>query len=618
MVRRDGAGWAATTAWACLNPSVQRAGGGPRAWNSREVAATDDLPAVAPEPGVLLGRYRLGARIGTGGFGAVYAGHDERLDRAVALKLIPADGPAPERAQREARAVARLDHPAIVGLFDAGEEDGCRILVSELVEGRTLAQLQADGELTDRDVLRAGLALADALGHAHERGVVHRDVKPQNVIVPIPARGRRGAAKLTDFGVAHLAGEDPLTMAGDVVGTLAYMAPEQAEGRLVDERCDLYSLGLVLYEGLSGVNPVRGGSPSATARRIGRELPPLVHHRPDLPLGLIAAVDRAVRPDPDARGTLDDLFEALAEALPEVSDEEGGALAPDPLERRFPALPPAVGRLVAPVIAGALVALAFAGLTPDPPVAPVPAALAAALLVALLPRAGWVGVGVATALGLALGPVPRPGAGLVVLALVALPPLLLPADGRSWSLPAAAPALGLIGLAGIYPVLAARAPWLGARAALGALGAWWLLLGEALLDRVLLFGTATGTPERAAFDGGLSVAASEVIGRALMSGALVLAVVWAAGAVVLPWMVRGRSVSADALGAALWAAGMATSTVALGAWLGRRVVEPEPRGAVMAAVLAGGLAVVLAHARPPEPPEPPEGKGDEAAGGGGD
>src|SRR5688572_31991624 len=168
-----------------------------------------------------MGRYRLGARLGAGGFGTVHAARDERLGRPVAIKAIPADGPAPERAQREARAVARLDHEAIVALFDAGEEDGSRFLVSELVEGRTLAQLEAAGELSDRDVLRIGLALADALEHAHERGVVHRDVKPQNVLVPNRHKSWRGAAKLADFGVAMLAGDDPLTMTGDVVATLA-------------------------------------------------------------------------------------------------------------------------------------------------------------------------------------------------------------------------------------------------------------------------------------------------------------------------------------------------------------------------------------------------------------
>ena len=576
------------------------------------MSLTEELPAVEADVGLVLGRYRLGRRLGTGGFGTVYAAHDERLDRAVAVKVIPADGPAPERAQREARAVARLDHPAIVRLYDAGEEDGCRYLVSELVVGRTLARLQAEGELSDRDVLRVGLALADALGHAHERGVVHRDVKPQNVLVQelppggrrgaaalvhdAPARGRRGAAKLTDFGVAHLVGEDPLTMTGDVVGTLAYMAPEQAEGRAVDERADLYALGIVLYETLAGVHPVRARSPGATARRIGRVLAPLGRRRADLPPALSAAIDRAVRPDPDERGTLDDLFDALADALPAVSDA-GGTIAPDPLERTLPALPPALGRLLAPCAAGALAGLALAGLTPDPPLAPGLAAAIAVVLVALFPRAGWLAAGGLVALMLAFAADQRPGAALVVLALVALPPVLLPADGRSWSLPAAAPVLGLAGLAPVYPVLAARGPWLGARAALGALGAWWLLLGEALLERVLVFGTATGTPSRPHFDGALSVAADDVVGRMLTSGALGLAVIWAVAAVVLPWLVHGRSLAADAVAACGWAAGVCVATVALGEWLGRRVTEPEPRGAVVGAVVAAALAVLLAHAR---------------------
>ena len=443
-----------------------------------------------------MGRYRLGARLGAGGFGTVYAARDERLGRAVAVKVIPGDGPAPERVQREARAVARLDHDAIVGLFDAGEQDGCRYLVSELVEGRTLAQLEAAGELSDRDVLRVGLALADALDHAHERGVIHRDVKPQNVIVPDTPSSRRAAAKLTDFGVAHLAGEEALTLTGDVVGTLAYMAPEQAAGRAVDERADLYALGLVLYEALAGANPVRAGSPSATARRIGTVLPPLARARADLPAELCAALDRAVLPDPEERGELDDLFDALADALPDVSDD-GGLIAPHPFERRVPVLPPAVGRLVAPAAAGGLVWAALAGLTPEPAVQPPVAAAAAAALVALLPRAGWLLAAVATALALALGPAPRPGAALLIAALAAGPPLLLRSDGRAWSLPAAAPVLGLLGLAGAYPALAGRAPRWSARAALGALGAWWLVLAEPVLERALVFGPAPGTPARA-------------------------------------------------------------------------------------------------------------------------
>jgi serine/threonine protein kinase len=217
------------------------------------VTVTDDRETL------VLKRYRLGRRLGAGGFGVVHEAFDERLERWVAVKVIPAEGAAPERARREARAAAGLDHPGIVGLYDAGEEAGARYLVCELVEGPTLAQLEQAHTLTDRDVLRIGLALCGALEHAHGRGVVHRDVKPQNVIIPDAPRSAAGVAKLADFGVAHLAGDEPLTRTGDVVGTLAYMAPEQAAGKRIDERCDLYSLALVLYEALAGVNPVRAG-----------------------------------------------------------------------------------------------------------------------------------------------------------------------------------------------------------------------------------------------------------------------------------------------------------------------------------------------------------------------
>ncbi len=222
---------------------------------------------------LVLGRYRLGPRLGSGGFGTVFAAHDERLDRPVAVKAVPAHGPVPERAQREALAAARLHHPGIVAVYDAGEADGERFLISELVRGRTLAVLERDGALSDRDVLRIGLSLADALAHAHERGVIHRDLKPQNVIVPDAPTEGRAAAKLLDFGIAHLAGDEPLTLTGDVVGTLAYMAPEQAAGERVDERADLYALALVLYEALAGANPVRAQSPAATARASGRCCP---------------------------------------------------------------------------------------------------------------------------------------------------------------------------------------------------------------------------------------------------------------------------------------------------------------------------------------------------------
>ena len=322
--------------------------------------ATEELPTVV-DPALAMGRYRLGARLGAGGFGTVYAARDERLGRPVAVKVIPAGGAAPERAQREARAVARLDHDAIVALFDAGEQDGCRYLVSELVEGRTLAQLEADGELSDRDVLRVGLALADALAHAHERGVIHRDVKPQNVIVPDVPSSRRSAAKLTDFGVAHLAGEDALTLTGDVVGTLAYMAPEQAAGGAVDERADLYALAPRALRGARREQPRERGladrdrpPASAGAAAAGRSAtgPPGRSCAP-------RSTGRCCpRPTTAAGSTTCSTRWPTRSAR---SPTTAARIAPHPLERGLPVLPPAVGRLVAPVAAAALVGRRWPG-----------------------------------------------------------------------------------------------------------------------------------------------------------------------------------------------------------------------------------------------------------------
>jgi eukaryotic-like serine/threonine-protein kinase len=532
---------------------------------------------------LVAGRYRLGRRLGSGGFGTVYAAHDERLDRVVAVKLIPAHGPAPDRAQREALAAARLHQPGIVAVYDAGVDDDGRYLVSELVRGRTLDVLEREGELSDRDVLRVGLALAEALGHAHERGVIHRDVKPQNVIVPDEPGG--AAAKLTDFGVAHLAGDEPLTRTGDVVGTLAYMAPEQAAGDRVDERADLYALALVLYEALAGANPVRAGSPAATARLVGTTLPALRSKRRDLPASLCTALDRALAPDAEARGTLGELADALAGALPVVGDE-GGTIAPHPLERAD-RLPP-LGRAAAGAAGAGLTALALAA-SADPPgragtggaadviVAPLTGAAVAFFLVALFPRAGWLIAGAGCVAALAE---PWPAAAGLLAAAAAVPPLLLRRRGLTWSLPAAAPVLGLAGLAGAYPALAGRARGAWTRAALGAAGLWWLLLAEPLLDRELALGTPPGT-------------ATGVLEGITTSGALLLAPLWAVAALVLPWLVRGRSLALDVVGAATWAAALGAATAAVAGWTGLA----EPRGMTAGAAVAAVVAVAGGRAR---------------------
>ena len=281
---------------------------------------------------LVLGRYRLERRLGAGGFGVVWLAWDEKLEREVAVKAIPIEEGGGDRAEREARAAARLNHPGIVAVYELAADEHEVYLVSELVRGRTLAELVQAGAVADRDVARIGAVLCDALEHAHARGVIHRDVKPQNVMVVADPAVGAGFAKLADFGVAHLASGDPLTRTGDVVGTLAYMAPEQAEGAGVTPASDVYSLALTLYEAWTGTNPVRAGGLAATARRLGRPLPPLAGQRRDLPHGLCDLVDDALAVDPELRPTPAELRAGLAEAEREL-DEEGGLEEPATLRR---------------------------------------------------------------------------------------------------------------------------------------------------------------------------------------------------------------------------------------------------------------------------------------------
>ncbi|MDX6681782.1 MAG: eukaryotic-like serine/threonine-protein kinase, partial [Solirubrobacteraceae bacterium] len=202
-----------------------------RATTKAEPVSHAHTPAHAAHAGeIVLGRYRLVRRIGAGGMGVVYLAHDERLEREVAVKRIAIELDPDARGEREALAAARLSHPGIVALYESGRDEDAVYLVSELVRGRTLAQLIAAGDLSDRDVVRIGVTLCDALEHAHARGVIHRDVKPSNVICPESPEDGAGVAKLTDFGIARMADGDVLTRTGDVIGTLAYMAPEQARG----------------------------------------------------------------------------------------------------------------------------------------------------------------------------------------------------------------------------------------------------------------------------------------------------------------------------------------------------------------------------------------------------
>ena len=538
-------------------------------------ARTEQL-GPAPAGRLVLGRYRLGERLGAGGFGVVWRATDERLQREVAVKSIPYGGSAADdaRIQREAVAAARLNHPGIVALYELGHDEHAAYLVSELVEGATLADLSREGAVSDRDVARLGSALCDALEHAHARGVVHRDVKPGNVMVLAEPAAGAGFAKLTDFGIARLASGDSLTATGDIVGTLAYMAPEQAEGHEVGPECDVYSLALTLYEAWTGTNPVRGASPAATARAVGSPLPPLRRQRRDLPAALCEVVDAALDPDPGYRPPLSELREVLADAEDGLSDD-GGLVEPETIERfgltavrprtrltqvlrgaRARQPPPIVvpgeepeavrqpwweqiaGRAAAGVAAGILVAVGI-GLGPEPSFAVGTAALIAAAAVALLPRVGWVAAAMGVCAWLASPDGGQEGTALVVTAALLPIPLLLPRAGLLWSAPALAPLLGAIGLAPLFVGLAAflgRTIW--QRAGLALAGLLWLRFAEALSGSDLLYGSAAATSPRAGWQGSVVDAAREAIEPVLTSADLVLTAAWVGAAVALPFLVR--------------------------------------------------------------------------------
>ncbi len=287
---------------------------GVRAPSRREDAGGEGEQALVGS--LVLDRFLIERRIGSGGFGVVYEAWDGRLERPVAVKAIEQRGEPGRRVLREAQAAARLNHPGIVTLYELGEEDGSALLVSELVEGETLARLAAEDALSDREIGEIGADLCEALDHAHSRGVVHRDIKPQNIQV-VDGQPR---AKLMDFGIALVADGAGLTATGDVVGTLAYMSPEQAEGREAGPEADVYSLAITLYECWSGVNPHRRAGAAATARSIGRRARPLHRLRPDLPRGLTVEVDACLDPRPHRRPTLEELGTAIEDSLEDLAD----------------------------------------------------------------------------------------------------------------------------------------------------------------------------------------------------------------------------------------------------------------------------------------------------------
>lgn len=549
----------------------------------------------------MLDRYRLHRRLGSGGFATVWLARDERLDREVAVKILPRERVIGGRFEREARAAARLSHPAIVTLYEAAVDDEGAYLVSELVHGATLDRLLEAGRLSDHDVVQIGIALCHALGHAHAHGVIHRDVKPSNVLVP-DHRGTGGQlAKLTDFGVARVLGGDSLTRTGDVIGTVAYMAPEQAQGLPAGEPADLFSLALVLYEGLTGVNPLVSGVVAGRPRRLGAHLPPLRRQRRELPRELGQAIDLALRPRASERGSLVDLHRALVLSGSRVSDEPGVVASPWPTrtlsmpraeaaesefaaqrivrEPRTQADARADAASTVPWPRRALAGVAAAALgawlaSKVPGASPVPAAIAgclASVLVAAAPRAGWAALALTAAASLIVHS--HPGTALLVLAAALVPVVLSPRDGSAWPLAAAAPGLGALGLAGAWPAPAGCAATAHRRASLGVTGWLWLALATRLQTSSL--------PD----------AIHHVLGPLLTAGTLTGCAVWGVAAVALPWLRSRRSLALDCALLAAWATALALATIGV-SQLADGSVSVSPGATFLGAFVGAVVALV--------------------------
>ncbi|MGI8413394.1 MAG: protein kinase domain-containing protein [Solirubrobacteraceae bacterium] len=274
----------------------------------------------------LSGRYRLEARIGSGGMSTVYRALDETLQRQVAVKLmnreVASESDQLERFRREARAVAQLSHPHIVGVIDAGEDEGRPYIVFEYVEGENLKQrIQRLGRLPIAEAVAYAIEIARALQVAHAHHIVHRDVKPQNVLIDA-----QGSAKVTDFGIARLLNEHGLTDDGRVLGTTDYVAPEQALGHPVTGHSDLYSLGVVLYEMLTGEVPFKGENQVAVAMKHVREtLPDVQSRRPEVSAALAAVLDSATAKHQNDRYADDDEMIASLEDVLAIETARAGS-----------------------------------------------------------------------------------------------------------------------------------------------------------------------------------------------------------------------------------------------------------------------------------------------------
>jgi len=431
--------------------------------------------AFAPTRELVLGRYRPVRPLGSGGNGSVWLARDEQTGLDVALKIIAREGKAAARAEREALAAKRLRHERCVRAYDVGPDSSHVYIAYEYVAGLTLREALRADALSDEEAVEVAAQVLEALAHAHRTGIVHRDVKPSNVLV----EDRDGVAvRLLDFGLAQFDGADTLTAVGDVPGTLAYIAPERLAGDEATPESDVWAVGVVLWEALAEKHPFWGVPLQEVARSIEAGAPPLADERPDLPRRLLAAVDLALDADPATRPRASSLAVDLRRAL-------GTTPVPRETERRKASEVSAPTELLtrlAPAVLAAVTAGLGATLLPFwPPILVAAIVIAAALAAAVRPR-----LGLAVALAapvLPFGNEARSAA--IVYGAIALCWLVLSwRDARSGLLFVTGPLLAPLGALALVPLAVQPARGIVRRTAQGVV---------AVLAAVLVTGISSGT-----------------------------------------------------------------------------------------------------------------------------
>ncbi|MCR4398543.1 MAG: Stk1 family PASTA domain-containing Ser/Thr kinase [Firmicutes bacterium] len=295
---------------------------------------------------VLGGRYEVLEKIGGGGMAVVYRAHDNYLNRSVAVKVLrpqfSGDDDFVKRFRREAQAAASLSHPNIVNIFDVGEIDDTHYIVMEYVDGLTLKQVIASrGRLSPTQALKIAHQICEALDHAHRRHVIHRDIKPQNILID-----REGRAKVTDFGIARAATSSTVTHTGTVIGSVHYFSPEQARGGFTGERSDIYSLGVVMYEMVTGKVPFQGDSPITIAlKHVQEEVESVKKASPDVPDEVATIIARALRKNQyDRYQSASEMLKDIREALTLMGEDVDVAAGEDLVEPEAAREPDDAGR----------------------------------------------------------------------------------------------------------------------------------------------------------------------------------------------------------------------------------------------------------------------------------